>query len=462
MQGAGAIAAGAALGSAGANRAQAQDRPPNIVFILADDLGYGDLQCYGQEKILTPRLDQMAAEGMRFTQCYSGSTVCAPSRCALMTGLHTGHCRVRGNKRVPLLPEDRTMAEMLKEAGYATGLVGKWGLGNEDTTGIPTKQGFDYFFGYLDQQHAHNYYPEYLWRNEEKVTLEGNKEGAPFAAVEKAKWSPNLFQEEALSFIEDHQDEPFFLYYATTIPHAANESGRFHGNETGEGMHLPDDKPYSGKDWPQPQKNHAAMITRLDAQVGEVLDKLRELGIAENTLVIFTSDNGTHKEGGAIPEFFDSSGPLRGIKRDLYEGGIRVPGIAWWPGAVEAGAVSDHTWAFWDVPATACELAGISAASGADGVSFAPTLKGDASKQAEPEYLYWEFHEGGYKRAIRQGNWKAVLLNDDPIELYNLEEDLGEQKNLAASNPDRAAAMLKIIENARTPSEHWPGRARTS
>ncbi len=457
LRGAGVIAASAAIGMPSVSAA----RKPNIIYIMADDLGYGDLGCYGQAKVRTPRLDQMAEEGLRFTQCYSGSTVCAPTRCTLMTGLHTGHCRVRGNKRVPLESSDYTIAEMLSEAGYATGLVGKWGLGDEDSTGIPTKQGFDYFFGYLDQRHAHNYYPEFLYRNEERIAIEGNKEGAEFAAVEKAQWSPDLFQKEALEFIETHRDEPFFLYYATIIPHAANESGRYHGNETGEGMHLPDDAPYSNEDWPQPQKNHAAMITRLDAQVGELLDTLQSLGLAEDTLVIFTSDNGTHKEGGTIPAFFESSGPLRGIKRDLYEGGIRVPGIAWQPGTVPAGATSDHSWASWDVMATAAEIAGVDAPANTDGVSFLPAIRGDKANQAASSQLYWEFHEGGYKRALREGPWKAVWLDPDkPIELYNLYADLGEEKDLAEEHPERVASMRATMEGARTMSKEWPGKGR--
>ena len=275
-------------------------RRPNIIFILADDLGYGDIGCQGQEQILTPNIDRLAAEGMRFTDAYAGSTVCAPSRCTLMTGLHTGHCRVRGNARVPLRPEDITVAEVLKRAGYATALIGKWGLGEPDTTGIPNRKGFDEFFGYLNQGRAHNYYPEYLWRNEEKVVVEGNVLEAPQVSKQCTQYSHDLFTKEALSFLERHQKEPFFLYLAFTIPHANNERGRAKGN----GMEVPSDEPYSNKPWPQAQKNHAAMITRLDRDIGRFMERLKELGIDDDTIVFFSSDNGPHKEGGA-----DAAGP---------------------------------------------------------------------------------------------------------------------------------------------------------
>jgi len=292
-------------------------RKPNIIFILADDLGYGDLGCYGQTVIQTPALDRMAREGIRFTQCYAGSTVCAPSRCCLMTGLHTGHAHVRGNALVPLRPEDRTVAEVLKDAGYATALIGKWGLGEPESTGVPNRKGFDYFFGYLNQGRAHNYYPEFLWRNEEEFPLQGNVEVQPRVSSERVQYSHDLFVSEALQYVEEHQSEPFFLYLALTIPHANNEGGR----ATGDGMEVPDYGAYKDKDWPNPQKGHAAMISRMDRDVGRLLDTLKALGIDEDTVVFFTSDNGPHKEGGADPEFFKSSGPLRGIKRDLYEGG---------------------------------------------------------------------------------------------------------------------------------------------
>lgn len=454
LRGAAAALAAGCLGvRAGAQEAR---RKPNLVFILADDLGYGDLGCYGQAKILTPRLDRMAAEGLRFTDAYSGSTVCAPARCTLMTGLHTGHCRIRGNQRIPLEPTDRTLAGVLNDAGYATALVGKWGLGNEGTTGVPTKQGFDSFFGYLDQKHAHTYYPEFLWRNEEQVRLEGNKEIAPQVPVEKAVYAPDLFIDEALQFIDAHAEAPFFLYFATTLPHANNEGGNHFGGESGEGMPIPDNSIYNDRDWPLTQKNHAAMISRLDADVGRILDKLAERGLADDTIVVFTSDNGTHKEGGAKPEFFGSSGPLRGIKRDLYEGGIRVPAIAWGPGYIAAGGVSDFPWANWDVLPTFAELAGASSPAGLDGVSIAPTLLGDGAQPGR-EYLYWEFHERGFVQAVRFGQWKAVRMGlDGAVEIYDLKSDLGETRDLAAERSDLVERARALFAAARVPNPDYP------
>ena len=313
-------------------------RKPNIILIVADDLGYGDLGCYGQTKIKTPNIDRLAAEGVRFTDFYAGSTVCAPSRCALMTGLHTGHAYIRGNAAVALRPQDVTIAELLKKAGYHTGLIGKWGLGNENTTGMPQNQGFDEFGGYLDQTHAHDYYTDHLWRYDPTLGF------SRMALIEndndkKALYTHDLFETAALNIMKMNQPSPlnhyrpFFLCFAFTIPHANNEEGRRSGN----GMQVPSDAPYSNESWPQVEKNKAAMITRLDATVGKILDKLQELKLDDNTIVLFTSDNGPHKEGGVDPNFFQSSGPLRGIKRDLYEGGIRLPFIAWWPGTVPAG-----------------------------------------------------------------------------------------------------------------------------
>jgi len=431
-------------------------KQPNILFILADDLGYGDLGSYGQTRIQTPHLDEMAAQGMRFTQAYAGSTVCAPSRSALMTGQHTGHTRVRGNLRVPLEADDLTIAELLKGAGYDTALIGKWGLGEPDTTGIPNRKGFDYFFGYLNQKHAHNFYPEYLWRNEEQVFLEGNKDVALYAHGEKGQYAPALLTEEVLAYLEKDRDKPFFLYWAMIRPHAANEAGRHYGEETGEGMPVPTDAPYADKDWPQPQKNHAAMISQLDADVGQVLEKLRARGLAENTLVIFSSDNGTHREGGAEPEFFESSGPLRGIKRDLYEGGIRVPTIAWWPGVI-APSVDSTVWAFWDLLPTFAELAGAPIPSGLDGVSIAPLLRDGRKPFSERPPLYWEFHERGFSQALRDGDWKLVQVDRDKApELYNLAEDLAEKKDLAEVHPEIVAELLPLFSSLRTESPHWP------
>ncbi len=452
-----AVAGAAALTLAppGGARAEAPvRRPPNIVFILADDLGYGDLGCYGQARIRTPRIDAMAAEGMRFTGAYAGSTVCAPSRCALMTGLHTGHCTVRGNKLVPLLPEDVTVAEVLRGAGYATALIGKWGLGEPDTTGQPNRQGFDYFFGYLNQGHAHNSYPDYLWRNEERVAFEENVQSEKRGVAARCnRYSNDLFTEEALQFIDRQQNQPFFLYLACTIPHANNERGNAEGN----GMEVPSDAPYGEQPWPQPQKNHAAMITRLDGDVGRVLDRLRDRGLADNTIVFFSSDNGPHKEGGADPAFFKSSGPLRGIKRDLYDGGIRVPLVAWAPGRIAAGAPSDHVCAFWDFLPTAAELAGAEPPPNLDGVSFAPALLGEEGRQIGHEFLYWEFHEGGFKQAVRIGTYKAVRPGTEtPIEVYDLEADPGERQDIAPAHPDLVARAARLFRVQRTESPHWP------
>jgi arylsulfatase A-like enzyme len=442
----------------------AADQPPNIIFVLADDLGYGDLGCYGQETIATPNLDRMAAEGVRFTQVYAGSTVCAPSRCTLMTGQHTGHCFVRGNARIPLRQEDVTVAELLKEQGYTTALIGKWGLGEPDTTGIPNRKGFDYFFGYLNQGHAHNYYPEYLWRNEEKVMLEGNREGDHNrVSVEMTQYSHDLFVEDALGWLDKNSGAPFFLYLAFTLPHANNEATRV---REGNGMEVPDLGPYADRDWPDPQKGHAAMIHRLDRDVGKVLDKLRELGVAENTLVIFTSDNGTHKEGGADPEFFNSSGPLRGYKRSMHDGGIRVPAIAWWPETLKPDQVSDQVWAFWDFLPTAVELAGGEAPEGIDGISFVPTLNalglGGPTEQLQHDYLYWEFHERAFKQGVRAGDWKAVRENKGDLQLYDMSKDIGEENDVAVDNPEVVANIEAYLETARTPSEHWriPGEKK--
>jgi len=430
---------------------QPPEKKPNIIVILADDLGYGDLGCYGQEQIKTPRIDRMAREGMRFTAAYAGSTVCAPSRCSLMTGKHQGHAHVRGNRRVPLPAEEVTVAEFFKESGYTTGLVGKWGLGEPDTTGIPNRQGFDSFYGYLNQGRAHNYYPEYLWRNQEKAMLD-NVVDQPQVATKRVDYSHDLFTEEAVKFIREQQGNPFFLYLAYTIPHANNERGRALGN----GMEVPDYGLYADQDWPAPQKGHAAMITRMDNHVGLILDLLQELELARNTLVIFTSDNGPHKEGGADPEFFDSNGPLRGIKRDLYEGGIRVPGIAWWPGIIEPGSTSDLPWGFWDFFATTADLLEREPPEDIDGVSILPTLLGNPDEQEVREVLYWEFHGGGFKQAVRMGDWKAVRPDiEAKVELYYLPEDIGERNSVADERPELVARAKKHFDAMHTPSKYW-------
>ncbi|MFC2126274.1 arylsulfatase [Bacteroidota bacterium] len=435
---------------------------PNIIYILADDLGYGDLGCYGQQQINTPNIDQLANEGIRFTDHYAGSTVCAPSRCCLMTGLHTGNARVRGNARVPLLPEDITVAELLKSAGYTTGLIGKWGLGEPGTTGIPNNQGFDYFFGYLNQARAHNYYPEWLWRNEEKVMLNnevifaetGYAKGIGSAATKKVNYSHDLFTGEALSFIERSKDQPFFLYLAYTIPHANNE----HWLIDEHGMEVPDYGEYKDNDWPEAQIGTAAMISRMDRDIGQLISKLTEAGIDQNTVIFFTSDNGPHAEGLNDPDFFNSNGPLKGIKRDLNEGGIRVPFIAWWPGTIQEGQTSNHISAFWDFLPTVCDLAGIESPKNIDGISYAPTLVNQL--QQEHKYLYWEFFEQGGKQAIRLNNWKGIRLGvntnpDSSLYLYDLDNDIEENKELSDSQPDIFIEVSALMKTARTESEDF-------
>jgi arylsulfatase A-like enzyme len=438
--------------------AVAADRP-NIIFILADDLGYGELGCYGQTVIQTPFIDQMAAEGMRFTNHYAGSTVCAPSRCCLMTGLHTGHAYVRGNTEVkpmgqlPLPEGTATLPRMLQQAGYTTALIGKWGLGGPGSPGTPNNQGFDYFFGYLCQRHAHNHYPAFLFRNDERVALrnvvESDRLDGAGVATSKGEYAYDLMEAEALEFLGANKDRPFFLYLAVTLPHANNEAGV-------NGMEVPDYGEYADKDWPQAEKGRAAMISRLDRGVGRILRRVKNLGLDENTLVFFASDNGPHREGGSDPNFFDSNGSLRGIKRDLYEGGIRVPLIARWPGRVEAGAVADHVSAFWDFFPTLAVLSGGEAPAGTDGVCMAPTLLGIPRKQKQHEYLYWEFHERGFAQAVRWGQWKAVRLPSGKLELYDLTADPGETKDVAADHRDVVIKIRNYLAEARTESPHWP------
>jgi len=439
--------------------------PPNIIFILADDLGYGDIGCYGQTKIQTPNLDRMAAEGIRFTQFYAGSTVCAPSRSVLMTGLHTGHTRVRGNagQKNPeaqiLRDEDVTVAEVLKKAGYATGLIGKWGLGQDGTSGHPNRQGFDYFFGYLDQTHAHNHFPDFLWRNTERVPLANGivpvgKEGAGYA-TNRVEYAGDLFAREALAFIEKHAREPFFLFYSVVVPHANNERAR----ALKDGMEVPDYGPYAGMDWTAPNKGYAAMISRMDADVGRLLSRLKQLGLDERTIVFFSSDNGPQKEGGNDPTFFASSGPWRGIKRDLYEGGIRVPLIARWPKHIAPGTVSWHVGYFGDFMATAAALAGVKPPAKLDSISFLPTLLGRANRQPTHDYLYWEFYERGFSQAVLiDGRWKAIRLKDtsQPIAIYDLKNDPGESNDVSSQNGRILKKAARLMQAAHQPSELWP------
>jgi arylsulfatase A-like enzyme len=430
---------------------------PNIVLILADDLGYGDLVCYGQKRISTPNIDRLAAQGRRFTQFYAGSTVCAPSRCVLMTGLHTGHCYIRGNSNLSLRASDATVAQLLKRAGYATGLFGKWGLGQEGTDGIPTRKGFDRFFGYLDQVHAHNYFPAFLISDESRESLQNVVPGrGPYGsgvATKKVQYSPDLIRDRALEFIDEHKSGPFFLEFASTLPHANNESRP-------NGMEIPDYGIYRDKNWPEPEKGHAAMISRLDADVGQILARLHDRGLDSRTIVLFTSDNGGHQEGGHDPRFFDDMGPLRGHKRDLYEGGIRVPLIVRWPGHTPAGTESSHVAYFGDFFDTAGELAGVAAPTGLDSVSFLPSLEAIAGRQTEHQYLYWEFHERGSAQAVRLGNWKGVIrpLGSRHVELYDLATDPGETRDVAAAHPEIVEQIVSIAKRAHRSSQLWPDR----
>lgn len=425
---------------------------PNFIIILADDLGYGDVGCYGQEQILTPNIDRLANEGMIFTDGYAGSTVCAPSRCCLITGYHTGHARIRGNDVVPLAPEDVTIAEVLKSQGYVTGLIGKWGLGEAETSGIPQLQGFDEFFGYLNQVHAHNYYPDFLWRGIKRERIEGNViSEVPGVCGKCTQYSHDLLTKEAIDFINRNKDKNFFLYLSLTIPHANNELGNVKGN----GMEVPSDEPYSDRPWPQTQKNHAAMITRMDDTVGRVMNLLQELGLDEKTLIMFSSDNGPHKEGGADPEFFRSSGPFKGYKRDLYEGGIRVPFIIRWKNRITPGTKCDVPCAFWDILPTFAELIGAKVPQGIDGMSMVPLLFGGDSSAFRNRPLYWEFYERGYKQALRIENWKLVNIYGNPPELYDLSNDKGENNNLAQTNHDKCNELLNIMKKLRVPSPYW-------
>ena len=447
---------------------------PNIIFILADDLGYGDVGVYGQQNFETPNLDRLAHGGMKFLQHYSGSTVCAPSRSALMTGQHTGHTFIRGNSergftldkegQYPLAPEEITIAEVLKKGGYATGAFGKWGLGYPGSEGDPTKQGFDEFFGYNCQRVAHNYYPTHLWDNLTKTPLKGND------GKTKTVYAPLIIHEKALSFIEKNKGRPFFMYYPSVIPHAelaAPEKymekyrGKFmpekeyikKGNSSPNSKVNPESiNNYNVGGYNSQKESHAAfaaMVSLLDEQVGQIIDKVDDLGIAENTLIIFSSDNGPHLEGGADPDYFGSNGPLRGYKRDLYEGGIRVPTLAYWPSQITPNSKSDHISAFWDFFPTAIEIAGLDYnSSKIDGISFLPELKGE--NQKKHPYLYWEFLEKGGRQAVRMNQWKAVRMNmsknpDSPIELYNVHQDIGEQENLAVQYPEVLKEVSRIM-----------------
>ena len=427
--------------------------PPNIVFIMADDLGYGHLGCYGQTTIRTPRLDALAEEGMRFTDCYAGCCVCAPSRCVLMTGLHGGHASVRGNTGgIALAESDVTVAEVLKTVGYTTGLFGKWGLGEHGTSGVPYRQGFDEFFGYLHQIHAHFYYPPYLWHGDEHYELPGNADGG------REQYTHDEIVAKALDFIRRRRDEPFFLYVPFAVPHyellLPEESLRPYAGQFPE-------TPYTGRrgrppGYPSdygaqatPRAATAGIITHMDRSVGRLLDLLDELDLADNTIVFFTSDNGA-TPGPSDPDFFEASGPLRGTKMTLYEGGLRAPMIVRWPGKIAAGRVSDHPWTFADVLPTLADLTGAEVPEGLDGHSVVPELlapTGTGSRQPQHEYLYWEY-EGG--RAVRAGNWKLIRPAEGTLELYDLANDLGEQRNVAEEQRDEAARLSAYLDAAHT------------
>ena len=435
----------------------AAKQQPNIIYILLDDAGYGDLSCYGQKKFQTPNIDRLAREGMKFTNHYSGSTVCAPTRSVIMSGLHTGHTPSRGNREIqpvgqfPIPAATFTIAEALKKAGYATGAFGKWGLGNPGSEGDPVHQGFDRFFGYNCQRNAHTYYPTWLFDNLQKIKLNGET------------YAHDLIMDRAVEWIDNHHKAPFFCFLPVTIPHAAmhvpekyaapfrrkfsefeNKVGRYGNN-----------KPFAKN----PAAQFAGMMTALDVGIGRVLESLEKHGIEKNTIVLLSSDNGPHKEGGHMPNYFNSNGGLRGHKRDLYEGGIRCPLLVRWPGTVKAASTTDHISAHWDLFPTFCELAGTEIPQNLDGISFLPTLLG--RKQRQHEHLYWEFFEGGGKRAVRIGKWKAVQNQltrkgqNAPIEIYDLESDRAEINNLAAQNPELITRVRKIFKTAHTPSPLW-------
>jgi len=435
---------------------------PNVILILADDLGYGDLGCYGQRLTRTPNLNRMAAEGMRFTQFYAGSTVCAPSRCVLMTGKHMGHTRVRGNAPrsrgiQELRNGDRTLAHVFKDGGYATALFGKWGLGEIDSEGHPNVMGFDEFFGYLNQRHAHNYYPSFLIRNNMKYPLRNvahveDEEGAGWAR-QKTDYSHDVIMDKALEWLELNRAKPFFLYLAPTLPHANNEATR----GTGNGQEVPDYGAYRDKPWPDPDKGQAAMISRLDRDIGRLLARLKEYGIDDNTLVVFSSDNGPHHEGKNNPSLFRPSGRLRGMKRSLYEGGIRVPLVARWPGRINKGKVSDHVGYFGDFWGTACELTGQKLPAGLDSISFLPELLRRSAKPAKHDFLYWEFYEQGGRQAVRFGNHKAIRepMFTGKISLYDLAKDIGENHDIAARHPDLVAKAIRMMNEAHVNDPAW-------
>ncbi|TVS14505.1 MAG: sulfatase [Planctomycetaceae bacterium] len=437
----------------------AQGARPNIIFVMVDDMGYGDLGVYGQQHIRMPNVDQMARQGIRYTDAYAGSTVCAPSRSVLMTGQHTGHTTVRGNTgrpghggvpctgggggmRVPLTEDDITVAQVLKDAGYVTGITGKWGLGEPGTTGIPNRQGFDEWLGLLNQRRAHSHYPEFIWHNEEKMILEGNT-GTRQDFVTEQHHTHDLFTEFALDFIRRHGpgEAPFFLYLPYTVPH--------------DRFQIPELEPYTrDTQWPPQAKVYASMLTRTDRDMGRMLQLLEELGIDQQTIIFFCSDNGAANRYEGL---FDSSGPLRGRKRDMYEGGLRTVMVARWPGRIQPDSVSRDIWYFADVLPTFAELAGAPVPDGIDGVSILPSLLSQPQPELHQRPLYWEFHERGFQQAARRGDWKAVRrAHDAPLELYNLAQDVGEQHDIAVEHPEQAAWFEQFLLQSRTASPNWP------
>lgn len=441
-------------------KAQEKGKHPNIVFILADDMGFNDLGCYGSKRIKTPNIDRLAGEGVRFLNHYAGTSVCGPSRCSLLTGFTTGHCQVRGNMQwkpygqVPLTENTVTVAIKLKEAGYKTAIIGKWGLGVEGTTGDPLKQGFDYSFGYLCQVLAHNHCPEYLMENGNKIFLKNKviytdsthwTGGLGSYPIERNEYSQGLFTKKALEFIEKNQFNPFFLYLPVVIPHDNGEAPE--GKRYSD---IPSFEPYTKENWTESEKGYAAMITYLDTEVGKIIEKLKELGLDESTIIIFTSDNGDYAPDGFAME---SNMPFRGHKRDLYEGGIRIPFIARWPGTIAPGRESSHISAFWDFLPTACELAGAQIPDSIDGIYYLPELLN--KPQQKHESLYFEFHEQGGKQAVIKDNWKCIRLNvktpsKTTVELYNLQDDPGEQNNLASQFPERVTELVLLMQKSRT------------
>jgi arylsulfatase A-like enzyme len=449
------------IGIAESPQPRAQPSPPNVLLIQADDLGYGDLSVFGQSRFQTPSLDRLAQEGIRFTQYYAGSTVCAPSRTALLTGLHTGHTSIRGNRQaVALGAGDVTIGALLRQAGYRTAVIGKWGLGEAGSTGQPDRQGFEYSFAFLTHTHPHRQFTDHIWRNAERVALDADRD-----------YANDLFTREATAFIERSDPRPFFLYLNYTVPHAElrvpeDSLKRFRGKFPEKPFSNPKaDQTTTGRDdvsmgyrsQPTPHAAFAAMITRMDRDIGTLCQVLKARGLERQTLVLFVSDNGPHQEGGGDPVFFKSSGGLRGIKRDLYEGGIRVPMIARWIGTIPRGRSSDHVWAHWDMLPTLLEVARAPIPAGLDGLSMVSALRGES--QPTHEFFYWEFHERGFQQAVRMGDWKAVRLSKDArLELFDLKADPGEQHDVANSHTDVIARIEHYLETARTDSPGWPIR----